>query len=51
MTKNRHWHGHAPGMAYAVTLYVSCKRDALAALREFLGVKRLPAGSAVWSNH
>jgi hypothetical protein len=42
------WYAHAPGMVYAVNVYAKDDREAREKLRDFLGVKRLPAGSSVW---
>ena len=42
------WYAHAPGMVYAVNVYAKDEREAREKLRAFLGVKRLPPGSAVW---
>lgn len=44
----RRWFAHAPGMVYAVNVYADDEAGARAKLREFLGVRRLPAGCAVW---
>jgi hypothetical protein len=41
---------HCPGMVYAGNVYARNEREARAAARESLGVSRLPAGSAVWSD-
>jgi hypothetical protein len=45
----RRWYAHAPFMVYAVNVYAATEREARAKFRAFLGVHRLPAGSAVWS--
>lgn len=39
---------HAPGWVYAAEFYGRNEREARAAAREWLGVRRLPAGTAVW---
>lgn len=44
----RRYFAHAPGMVYAVNVYAESGSEARALLREFLGVNRLPPGSAVW---
>lgn len=44
----KRWFAHAPGMVYAVNVYADDAAGAKQKLREFLGVKRLPAGSCVW---
>ena len=45
------WYGHAPGMVYAVSITANNEQEARDELRRFLGVKRLPRGSAVWLNN
>lgn len=44
---HRFW-AHQPGMVYAVNIYADNEREARRKLREFLGVRRLRPGSAVW---
>lgn len=44
----KRYHGHAPGMIYAISIYAKNEQDAREQLRAFLNVKRLPAGAAVW---
>lgn len=45
---NKHYYAHAPSMTYAISVYAKNKKEAKAHLRRWLGVKRLPSGSAVW---
>ena len=39
---------HIPGWVYAANFYGRNEREARAAAREWLGVPRLPRGTAVW---
>lgn len=39
---------HVPGWTYAANFYGSFEREARKAAREWLGVSRLPNGTAVW---
>lgn len=39
---------HVPGWVYAANFYGRTEREARAAAREWLGVSRLPRGTAVW---
>lgn len=45
------WHYHAPGMVYAVDFRFQRPVDEAEVrryVREYLGLRRLPTGSAVW---
>lgn len=39
---------HVPGWIYAADFYGDNEREARKAAREWLGVSRLPRGTAVW---
>ena len=39
---------HVQGWTYALNFYARNEREARAAARDWLGVERLPAGTAVW---
>jgi hypothetical protein len=39
---------HVPGWFYAASFHAHNEREARAAAREWLGVRRLPRGTAVW---
>lgn len=43
----RYW-VHVPGWVYSIHFYGRNEREARQAAREWLGVKKLPAGTAVW---
>lgn len=45
----RYWY-HFPGMVYAGNVYASNMHEARARLRAELGIKRLPNGTAIWSD-
>jgi len=42
------FYAHAPGMVHAITIIAESAAAAKALLKEFLGVKHLPSGAAVW---
>ena len=44
----RRFYIHVPGWVYAATFYGANEREARAAARAWLGVSRLPRGTAVW---
>lgn len=45
---DKHYMGHIPGWQFAADIYAENDADARAQLRKMEGVRRLPAGSAVW---
>ena len=45
----RYW-VHVPGWAYAVNFYGRNESEARKAARAWLGVDRLPLGTAVWAS-
>lgn len=48
MKPMKHYYVHAPGWVYALSFHGRNEREARAAAREWLGLTRLPKGTAVW---
>lgn len=48
MERLKRYYIHVPGWVYAANFYGRNEREARQAAREWLGVSRLPRGTAVW---